>query len=424
MINTLIEYITAIYEATKTNPIAATMVGLYGASTLTYVLRGVPLNIYSFFKKHLTTSITVYSYDDRYHAIKDYLSLNQIQWLNRNIDITSYCVNSEEYKKSDKPTMVFGKTYCMFNKKILSVDRVEKTVNMQESKALAPEHIRITYFGRDRSLANKLLAKISELYFDEGKYNYVKHTEYGNQWTTYCKIHHRPLESLVFSNNTLKIIHDHISMFISKEHWFTDNHVPWRTGILLYGPPGTGKSSLVAALANHLKMDVYVIKPEDARNFDSVLKEVPEKCIILIEEIDCMCMSRDENEKPLDSINKNMLSSMINALDGITSRNGRIVIATTNHIEKLDAALIRDGRFNLKIELGYVDKGMMVSYLKRFYPELNDEALEFWEPKANLSPATMQKSIIEHMEGSYSDVLLDIAELKGVNDEKQTAVQS
>ena len=49
------------------------------------------------------------------------------------------------------------------------------------------------------------------------------------------------------------------------------------------------------------------------------------------------------------------LSGLLNALDGVASQEGRILIMTTNHIEKLDSALIRPGRIDLRLELNYAD---------------------------------------------------------------------
>lgn len=66
-------------------------------------------------------------------------------------------------------------------------------------------------------------------------------------------------------------------------------------------------------------------------------------------------------------VSKNGLSEILNAIDGISSYYGRILIFTTNHIEKLDPALIRPGRMNVKLELGYVDEEMFSQFAKLFF---------------------------------------------------------
>ena len=50
------------------------------------------------------------------------------------------------------------------------------------------------------------------------------------------------------------------------------------------------------------------------------------------------------------------LSALLNVLDGVGSQEGRVLIMTTNHAERLDAALIRPGRVDMKLELGYTNQ--------------------------------------------------------------------
>jgi chaperone BCS1 len=63
------------------------------------------------------------------------------------------------------------------------------------------------------------------------------------------------------------------------------------------------------------------------------------------------------------------LSGILNAMDGMFSANGRILIATTNHIEKLDAALIRPGRIDLKLEVGFVNEEILREFFTHFFPK-------------------------------------------------------
>ncbi|PWA72727.1 AAA-ATPase [Artemisia annua] len=90
----------------------------------------------------------------------------------------------------------------------------------------------------------------------------------------------------------------------------------WKRGYLLYGPPGTGKSSLIAAMANYLKFDIYELQLMNVHG-DASLREFS-------------------------------LSGLLNFIDGLWSCYGdeRIIIFTTNHKERLDPALLRPGRMD------------------------------------------------------------------------------
>lgn len=50
---------------------------------------------------------------------------------------------------------------------------------------------------------------------------------------------------------------DDLNMFIKRNDYYKKIGKAWKRGYLLYGPPGTGKSSLIAAMANHLRFDIY-----------------------------------------------------------------------------------------------------------------------------------------------------------------------
>ena len=65
------------------------------------------------------------------------------------------------------------------------------------------------------------------------------------------------------------------------------------------------------------------------------------------------------------------LSGLLNALDGVAESDGRIVFMTTNYIDRLDQALIRPGRVDVKYYIGYASHHQMYSMFLKFYPNAN-----------------------------------------------------
>ena len=146
----------------------------------------------------------------------------------------------------------------------------------------------------------------------------------------------------------------------------------WKRGYLLYGPPGTGKTTMIAAIANHLNYNIYDLQLTAIKNNSELrrlLTATSSKSIIVIEDIDCSLdlttgerknrdgddlSSKKDSEKE-QSESRVTLSGLLNFIDGIWSACGqeRIIIFTTNHMEKLDPALIRRGRMDMHIELSY-----------------------------------------------------------------------
>ena len=81
----------------------------------------------------------------------------------------------------------------------------------------------------------------------------------------------------------------------------------------------------------------------------------------------------------------------------MAAQEGRIVLLTTNHLEKLDRALIRPGRIDMTIELSNATAQQLRTMFLRFYPEATQLADEITVcyPDKNLSPARIQQSLLE-----------------------------
>ncbi|KAH7279468.1 hypothetical protein KP509_37G021100 [Ceratopteris richardii] len=168
-------------------------------------------------------------------------------------------------------------------------------------------------------------------------------------------------------------IMDDLLDFKNGEQFYKDAGRAWKRGYLLYGPPGTGKSSMIASIANFLEYDVYDLELGEVKsnvNLKGLLLEISDKALVVIEDIDCSLdlsrMKKKDEEKESDSMkppwaekedkpSKVTLSGVLNLIDGLWSScgNERIFVFTTNHIEKLDEALIRSGRMDMHIHLSF-----------------------------------------------------------------------
>ncbi|KAK4394338.1 AAA-ATPase [Sesamum angolense] len=153
---------------------------------------------------------------------------------------------------------------------------------------------------------------------------------------------------------------DDLDRFVRRKDYYRKVGKAWKRGYLLYGPPGTGKSSLVAAMANYLRFDVYDLELTSFHNNQElrrILHCTTSKSIIVIEDIDCSSRTDDwEKEYSGSSDNTKLtLSGLLNFIDGLWSVCGdeRIIIFTTNHKDRLDPALLRPGRMDMHIHMGY-----------------------------------------------------------------------
>ena len=139
------------------------------------------------------------------------------------------------------------------------------------------------------------------------------------------------------------------------------------SGIILEGPPGNGKTMFAKALAE--EADVKFIASKGADFQGAVMGLGPAKvkmlfgkarrskpCIIFIDEFDSIGEKRSYEGSGIDKENNRILTTLLNEMDGFTSSRGVLVIAATNSYESLDPALIRPGRFDVKIHVGNPDR--------------------------------------------------------------------
>ncbi|KAG8634309.1 AAA-ATPase ASD, mitochondrial [Manihot esculenta] len=201
------------------------------------------------------------------------------------------------------------------------------------------------------------------------------------KWSHVVFEHPASFDTLAMATKKKEEIKNDLIKFSKGKNYYAKIGKAWKRGYLLYGPPGTGKSTMIAAMANLLNYDVYDLElttVKDNSELRKLLIETTGKSIIVIEDIDCSLdltgqrkpkKGKDEDDEGKDPISKKKkeeeeeskkssevtLSGLLNFIDGIWSACGgeRIIVFTTNYVEKLDPALIRRGRMDKHIEMSY-----------------------------------------------------------------------
>lgn len=169
------------------------------------------------------------------------------------------------------------------------------------------------------------------------------------------------------------------------------------TGILLYGPHGTGKSTLVRYLAMELNRSIVLAGADDLESAITFIKDRSErqKMILLIEDIDFKFIDRRKTEK--DGKDNAMMAQtdlLFQLLDGVLSENNLVVCATTNYIDRLDPALIRDGRFDYRLEVLGLSYENAVKVCERFDVDPDEIKLKEWDTP--ITPASLQTFILKY----------------------------
>ena len=218
----------------------------------------------------------------------------------------------------------------------------------------------------------------------------------------------RKLDSLYFSNSEKETITKHIDMFFNNKELYNTRQVLYKTGILLYGDPGTGKSSLAKALATEYNIDMIMV---DMTTFDKInidelsatLNADDKTYIVLLEDIDTIFnINRDENATIDD---KKVINKLLQFLDSNNSPTNVIFIATTNHIDILDPALLRAGRFDKKIKVQSLNEKDASEMCRSFGSDENtiSEIMANFDDKSNINQATLQSYILSSLTKGMHD---------------------
>ncbi|KAE8312074.1 P-loop containing nucleoside triphosphate hydrolase protein [Aspergillus transmontanensis] len=150
---------------------------------------------------------------------------------------------------------------------------------------------------------------------------------------------------------------------------YSDHGIPYRRGYLFSGALGMGKTSLASALAGLFRLNIYVLSLLDPNLNESklmkLMSDIPSRCIILLGEqiktaadsvkLRAADFSANQLYTPPPSgaqtpVTTISLSGLLNAIDGVSAQEGRILIMTTNSPESLDAALIKPGRVDMHVD--------------------------------------------------------------------------
>ncbi|PWW77300.1 P-loop containing nucleoside triphosphate hydrolase protein [Tuber magnatum] len=198
------------------------------------------------------------------------------------------------------------------------------------------------------------------------------------RWERALSRPNRSMETVVLEREQKELIVRDIEEYIlpATAKWYANRGLPYRRGYLLHGPPGTGKTSLSIALAGLFNLEVYALSLSAGSLTDDTLATLftllPSRCIVLLEDVDASNVKRTPDtptDPSLFSIAKPNVSfsGLLNAIDGAASREGRILIMTTNHRERLDPALIRPGRVDLQISFKCASRDVIESLFLNLY---------------------------------------------------------
>lgn len=270
-----------------------------------------------------------------------------------------------------------GNHFFFFQNRLVHLSR-ESAETTGTTARKTKDIINIRIYSRGQKIIRQLVAEAQNRLTNENTINVFCYNHY---WRKVAKRRIRTIESVVMPAGFVDNLIADATWFFGASAWYHDRGIPYRRGYLFSGPPGCGKTSLVFAMASHFKLPLYLLNlgsiKEDSDLFEAI-SGVPERAILLIEDVDVNGAVKSRKQaaknakKPTsdegDTKSPLSMSAFLNALDGVMSKDGRLLIMTTNHPERLDAAVIRPGRIDRHETIGPMTAPEIFQMFLRFYP--------------------------------------------------------
>lgn len=212
----------------------------------------------------------------------------------------------------------------------------------------------------------------------------------GAKWSSVPINIHKTFKNVFINEKIKKLIKNSLDIFLNNEDFYREKGLPYKKGYIFYGSPGTGKSSLTYAISSYTNRDIYSVNLSTITNdkFKKLVEKIPSGSVVVFEDADVGLkgLNRNLTKKSSDSStpsnvnnsNRVDLATILEFLDGYNRSHNRIVIMTTNVMDDFDDAIIRPGRIDHKIEIGYPNEETINEMYKFFLKReaTNEELLE------------------------------------------------
>ena len=176
-------------------------------------------------------------------------------------------------------------------------------------------------------------------------------------------------ENLILPDSLKHQVQNDFQQFFNSREVYERYGIPWKRGALFIGPPGNGKTHTLKALINQLAKPCLYIRSfkSDDDNEQEKMSEVFKRarmlspCVLVLEDLDSMISNENR-------------SFFLNELDGFQANTGVVVLATTNHPERLDPSILdRPSRFDRKYYFELPRERERLAYIAKWNQDLQLE---------------------------------------------------
>ncbi|RNF05958.1 putative ATP-dependent chaperone [Trypanosoma rangeli] len=290
----------------------------------------------------------------------------------------------------------FGSHYMKFGNTRLWITRSidnSKQYKSASSMGREDEVLQLVFFSRDRNVVHTFMEEVRASWEEQSKCTVRLYLPNGwdTRWEFLAKRLRRPLSTLNLPRTTMAMVEE-AKLFLRSRELYMSLGVPWRCGYLFEGAPGTGKRSCILGLASEFYLPIYLLSLQSKELDDALLigliNSVPPKSLLVIEDLETAIKTLSTTSSSLQNTLSTevgggrdagvSLSALLNAMDGIASSEGRLLIITANDASRLSSrdALLRPGCIDRRASFVPLDSDSMKEMMQSFHSKLAEPSLQ------------------------------------------------
>lgn len=377
-------------DALFDNPLFAGGIGLASIGAAAAFARRGAIVALGVARRRLLVNVEISKQDPAYPWVLAWLSLPRqnpgfiASRLTRIHNLSVSTTTSSHSQGSGKATNAhfflqpgYGKHIVKFGNAYIAVNREKhSTANMNTGEP--HEIVQLTTLWAHRHVFEDVFGEAHRLAAEANEGKTVVYAARGMDWQMLGDPRKkRPIGSVILDEGVKENILRDVQDFLSRQQWYVERGIPYRRGYLLFGPPGSGKTSFIQALAGELDFGVAMINLSEMGMSDdklaALLTKLPKRTLLLLEDADAAFVNRRQRDADGYSGATVTFSGLLNALDGVAAGEERIAFLTTNHIDRLDSALIRPGRVDMMLRIGEATKYQAAQMWDRFYGDIDHD---------------------------------------------------
>ncbi len=379
MLSSLNELFLQFNTYSKSNPIIAGAMALWGLGVLTFVCRHIPVQLYNFLYNQFTTRLyfndTYEGYNaENYRSFMVWFTKRSYSKYMRSMKLVSkpWMDKEHEHYVANATTVITGvgngKHFFFYKYHLFIINH--STLDKAGSNVVISQ-INLTMFGRNKAVLASLVDEFSYKYDDSKLCIY----RYDKEWDRLSDFPKRALETVIIDAELKNEVVRIITEFKADREWYVTRGLPYKKTFIFHGVTGTGKTSLIKAIANHFDMGICFISISAMtdRNFQAAITTAPSKNIVVIEDFDSASATRSRELKQAsdgmgEMLSMLSLSSILNTLDGVVTLDDKLIFLSTNVLDTLDSALTRSGRVDHIFEIKALRHKEVCEYIDLMFP--------------------------------------------------------